>query len=181
MDIFPPLSALAASITLQQSSLFRSEPVPIRKLYIPSVVTYKLSVGPQNVIKLINFSVLLMLFVRLVCKPSTAALAVSRVLIGQINTVCSTAGPASPAPTVPSETEYLQQGLLEEKPFLCHRCHNSARLIYCFLSPSLQFQSYHGPVVVCALWLGDLNQDQFLSSASKGRRSGFIRNSMWAF
>lgn len=122
-----------------------------------------------------------MLFVRLVCKPSTAALVVSRVPIGQINTVCSTVGPASPAPTGPSETKDLQQGLLEEKPLFCHRCHNSAQLIYCFLSPSLQFQSYHGPVVVCALWLGDLNQDQFLSSASKGRRSGFIRNSMWAF
>lgn len=122
-----------------------------------------------------------MLLVRLVYKQSRAALVVSRVLIGQINIVCSAAGPASPAPTVPSETKDLQQGLLEEKPFLCHRCHNSAQLIYCFLSPSLQFQSYRGPVVVCTLWLGDLNQDQFLSSASKGRRSGFIRNSIWAF
>lgn len=82
---------------------------------------------------------------------------------------------------MPSETKDLQQGLQEMKPFFCHRCHNSAQLIYCFLSPSLQFQSYRGPVVVRVLWLGDLNQDQFLSSASKGRRSGFIGNSMWAF
>lgn len=182
LDIFAPFSALAASITLHWSSLFRSEPVPLRKLYIPSVVTCKLSVGPQTVIKVINFSLLLMLFVRFVCKPSRGALVVFRVLItGQINTMCSTVGPASPTSTVPLETKDLQQGLQEEKPFFCHWCHNSAQLIYCFLSPSLQFQSYRGPVLVHTLWLGDLNQDQSLSSASKGGRSGFIRNSMWAF
>lgn len=141
LNIFPLLSALAASLTLHPYSLFRSESIPVRRLYNPSVVTYRLSMGPQSVTKVMHFSMLLMLFIRLICKPSTTALIVSRVHIGQINTLCSAVGPASPAPTVPSKTKYLQQGLLEEKPFLCHQCHNSAQLIYCFLSPSFQFHS----------------------------------------
>lgn len=142
LNIFPLLSALAASLALHPSSLFRGEPVPIRRLYNPSIVTNKPQYSDKVLPKLpLNFSVLLMLFIRLVCKPSTAALVISRVHPGQINTLCSAAGPASPAPTVPSKTKYLQQDLLEKKPFLCHQCHNSAQLIYCFLSPSLQFHS----------------------------------------